>query len=107
MMPATVALTGPVDMPGAMVAVIWVSLQLLATAVAWLNCKTLLLCAAPKPLPVMVTTEPFTPTEGDKAVIAGAPSNVNCTPLLVRPKLVTVTGPLAALEGMNTEMLVS
>ena len=72
-MPATVTVTGPVDVPGAMIAMICVSLQLLTVGGIPLNRTALLLWVAPKPLPVMATGSPLCPIEGDEAVIAGCP----------------------------------
>ena len=55
----------------------------------------------------MITTEvPVGPEEGDIPEIEMASIRVNCTPLLVTPPTVTVTGPLVAFDGTVALMLV-
>src|SRR5689334_7900883 len=59
-------------------------------------------CVAPKPLPVIVTDMPIGPLLEEMELIESDPSGVNCTPLLVTPPAVTVTGPLVAFDGTLT-----
>jgi hypothetical protein len=87
--PATVTFTAPVLAAAGTTAVIWVSPQLVIEAVAPLNCRVLLLCTDPKPLPLTTTVAPTGPFAGASPVTVGAPSTVNETPLLVTPKWVT------------------
>jgi hypothetical protein len=66
----------------------------------------LLLCVEPKPAPVIVTELPIGPDAGEMPVIVADSITLNCTPLLVTPPTVTVTGPLVALFGTATVTLV-
>ena len=55
----------------------------------------------------MITTEePNGPEAGERPVTVAASITVNCALLLVAPPTVTVTGPLVAVEGTVTLMLV-
>jgi hypothetical protein len=66
----------------------------------------LLLCDEPKPVPVITIEVPTGPDDGEMPVIEMGSIRVNCTPLLVTPPTVTVTGPLVAVEGTVALMLV-
>jgi len=54
----------------------------------------------------MVTEAPASPEVGDSELMAGAPKTVNVTPLLGTPPTATVTGPVLAVAGTGTTMLV-
>src|SRR6266567_2003829 len=56
---------------------------------------------------MMVTVEPIGPTLGETPVTETDSITVNCAPLLVTPSSLTVTGPLVALPGTMTVILVS
>jgi hypothetical protein len=71
-----------------------------------LNVAVLLPCVEPKPVPANVTDMPMGPVLEEMELIESVPRAVNCTPLLVIPPSVTVTGPLAAFAGTVTVMLV-
>jgi hypothetical protein len=66
----------------------------------------LLLCVAPKPVPVITTDVPTDPEDGEIPVIEIASITVNCTLPLVIPPTETVTGPLVAFDGTVALMLV-
>ncbi len=107
MTPATVTVTGPVIAFGGTFTMICESLQLLAVATTPPKATLLLLCVAPKPLPLMVTDVPTTPVAGEMLVIVGGGDTVKGIELLTMPLLLTVTGPLVALYGMITWICVS
>src|SRR4051794_18711916 len=54
----------------------------------------------------MVTEAPASPEVGDKELIAGAPNTVNGNALPGAPPTATVTGPVLAVGGTGTTMLV-
>src|SRR5260370_24002094 len=83
------------------------SLQLLAVATTPPKATLLVLCVAPKPLPLMVTDVPTTPVAGEMLAIAGGGDTVNGTALLTIPSLLTVTGPLVVPEETITWIWVS
>ena len=100
--------TGPLEQSKGTVATICVSLQLVTAGTApGENCTVLLLCAAPKPVPVTVMLVPMGPEFCEMPVMESVESTVNVAPLLVTPSTVTVTGPLVAFEGTCAVMLVS
>jgi len=67
----------------------------------------LLLCVGPKPVPLIVMLAPTGPAFGEMLVMESCSRTVNCTPLVVIPSSVTVTGPLVAFAGTVIVMLVS
>ena len=79
---------------GGTVAVIWVSFQLFTVPTSPLNATVLLAWVEPKLLPLIVTTVPLLPVEGEIVVIVGGGVTVKVTALLTMPLLLTVTGPL-------------
>src|SRR5258707_5120602 len=107
--PATVTLTGPVDVAPGTTATIWLSLQLVTVAEAPpFNCTTLLPWVAPKPPPVMVTEVPAGPVIGANSVTARLSVMLKPTALLGRPAaLVATTFPEAAPSGAWAVMLLS
>jgi hypothetical protein len=66
-----------------------------------------LLCVEPNPAPEIVTVVPTGPLLGETPVTESGSRTVNCTPLLVTPSSVTVTGPLVAPDGTTRVTLVS
>jgi hypothetical protein len=105
---ATVTVTGPVDAPYGTTATIWVSLQLLMlVAGIVLKATLLLLCAGPKPLPLIVTEDPISPVVGEMLEMLPDSINVNAAVLLVTPLANTVTEPVVAPDGTVAVMLVA
>lgn len=106
---ATVTVIGPVTAFAGTFAIIDVSVQLVIVVAVppYRKVTVLLLCAAPKPVPVITTEEPTDPEDGDTPVIEIASIKVNCTPVLVTPPTATVTGPLVAVDGTVALMLES
>jgi len=95
--PPTVTTTLPVVAPAGTVVVIEVLLQVPTVAVVPLNFTVLVLCVAPKFVPVIVTEAPTAPEVGDRLVIVG--DTVNEGPVTVTPLTVTATGPDVAPVG--------
>jgi hypothetical protein len=87
------------------VAVIEVSLQLPIDAAAPLKVTLPAPCVTPKWLPAIVTEVPMIPKPGVRPVICGV--MVNVTPLLRFPPAVTTTGPVVAVAGIGTTILVA
>jgi len=71
-----------------------------------LKATTLVPCAEPKFVPVIVTAVPTGPDVGFKLMIVTGVT-VKLTPLLGKPFTVTTTGPVIAPTGTGTVMLVS
>ena len=94
-----VTTTLPVVAPVGTVATIDVALQLvMLVAVVVLNFTVLVLCVAPKFVPVIVTEAPTAPEVGNRLVIVG--DTVNEVLLVtVTPLTVTATGPVVAPVG--------
>jgi hypothetical protein len=69
--PPTVTTTFPVVAPVGTATTILVADQLVGVAVVLLKVTTLVPFAVPKLVPVIVTTVPIAPAEGDRFVIAG------------------------------------
>jgi hypothetical protein len=96
--PPTVTTTLPVVAPGGTVVVIEVLLQVPTVAAVPLNFTVLVLCVAPKFVPVIVTEAPTAPEVGNRLVIVG--DTVNEEGLVtVTPLTVTATGPVVAPVG--------
>jgi hypothetical protein len=106
--PPTVTTTFPVVAPVGTVATMLVALQLVAVAAIPLNVIVLVLCDAPKFVPVIVTLAPTNPEAGFKPVILGPVELiVKLTPLLATPPTVTTTFPVVAPVGTVATMLVA
>jgi hypothetical protein len=71
-----------------------------------LKVTVLVPCAAPKPLPPMVTELLTEPAVGERLVMLGGGNTVNVTPALETPDTVTTTFPVVAPDGTGTTMLV-
>ena len=101
----TVTITGPVVAPTGTGTVMLVVLQLVGVAVVPLKVTVLVPCVAPNAVPLMVTESPIPPELGERLSIFGVTEKV--TPLLACPLTVTTTGPVVALAGTGTAMLVA
>src|SRR6267143_6493863 len=95
---------GPLVAAAGTAPTICVSLQLLTVSGWPYTSAMLLLCAAPKPAPLIVNVAPTGPAAGEKPVTESASITVNCWLLLVTPLTVTVTGPLVAVFGTTAVM---
>jgi uncharacterized protein YjeT (DUF2065 family) len=85
-----------------------VALQLVGVPAVPLNFTVLVLCVAPKFVPVIVTSVPTAPDVTLRPVIVGAGAvTVNVIPLLAWPPTVTTTFPVVAPDGTSTAMLVA
>src|SRR2546426_1172743 len=101
--PPTVTTTFPVVAPLGTGAKMLVLLQLVGPAIVPLNATVLAPCAAPKFVPVIVTTVVAGPEVGLKLeMFCGG--RVKMTPLLGMPFTVTTTLPVVAAAGTCTEM---
>jgi hypothetical protein len=101
-----VTTTLPVVAPGGTGTTMLVFDQLVGVAVVPLNFTVLVLCVAPKFVPVIVTDVPTAPLVGDRLVMLGGTVTVKLTPLLASPPTVTTTLPVVAPDGTGTTMLV-
>jgi hypothetical protein len=101
--PATVTRTFPVVAPEGTVTVMLDAPQLVAVAAAPLNVTVLVPWVAPKVVPEIVTAVPIAAELADRPVIFG--TTVKLTALLVFPATDTVTLPVVAFEGTETEIL--
>src|ERR1017187_8257171 len=105
--PNTVTTTLPVVAPAGTITVMLVVLQALAAAAAVpLNVTVLVLCVAPKFVPVMVIGTPTAPEVWLRLVMVGGGTTVKSEPLLAAPNTVTTTLPVVAPAGTVTVMLV-
>src|SRR2546426_28475 len=101
--PPTVTTTLPVVAPLGTGTIMLVLLQLVGPAIVPLNATVLAPCAAPKFVPVIVTTVVTGPEVGLKLeMFCGG--RVKMTPLLGMPFTVTTTLPVVAAAGTCTEM---
>ena len=103
--PPTVTTTSPVAAPSGTVAVIEVSLQLVAVAGVPLKLTVLAPRTAPKLVPAISTDAPSGPESGLRLAIAGA--TVKVTPSLAVPSTVTTTSPVVAPIGTAARISVS
>src|ERR1700693_1286891 len=93
--PNTVTTTLPVVAPAGTVTVMLVVLQALAAAAAVpLKVTVLVLCVAPKFVPVMVIDAPTAPEDWLRLVMLGGRMTVKGEPLLAVPNTVTTTLPV-------------
>jgi len=100
----TVTTTLPLVAPGGSGATMLVTLQLVGVASVPLKPTVLVPCAAPKPVPVIVTGVPTPPTKGLMLAMLGMTEKL--TALLATEPMVTTTLPLVAKEGTGATMLV-
>jgi hypothetical protein len=85
-----------------------VAFQLVGVPAVPLKVTVLVLCVAPKLLPVIVTNVPTGPVLGLTLLMLGADEvTVKPTPLLPTPPTLTTTGPVVAPLGTGTTMLVA
>jgi hypothetical protein len=105
--PPTVTTTLPVFAPLGTGTVMLVVLQFVGLVAIPLNITLLLLCVAPKFVPVIVTEAPTGPDVGLRLVILGVGRTVKATPLLATPLTVTTTLPVVAPPGTGAVMLVA
>src|SRR4029077_5324254 len=104
--PPTVTATFPVVAPAGTGTVMLVADHAVGVAGTPLNDTVLPPWAAPKFVPVIVTTALTAPLVGDSDVIVAVGTTVNGAPLLATPPTVTVTFPVVAPAGTGTAMLV-
>src|SRR5208282_5113305 len=97
--PFTVTTRFPVVAPSGTGTTMHVALQLVGVAAVPLKVTVLLPCAAPKFVPVIVTSVPHSPELGDKLAMVGVGKTVKGRPLLEVPPTVTTTFPLVAPGG--------
>ena len=100
--PFTVTDTMPVIAPAGTIAMICVSLQLLAVAAVLLNAIVLLPCESPKLLPLIITEAPTGAEAGVSSRMCGVGSTVKLRPLLAALFTVTTTLPVLAVAGTGT-----
>ena len=106
--PPTVTTTFPVVAPLGTGTTMLVALQLVGVPAVPLNVTVLVLCVAPKFVPVIVTDVPTVPDVALRFVMLGADVvTVKFTPLLATPPTVTTTFPVVAPLGTGTTMLVA
>jgi hypothetical protein len=100
--PFTVTTTLPVIAPVGTGTLIEVLAQVVGVAVVPLKTTVLVLCVAPKFVPLMVTEVSTAPEVGVRLVMLGVGKTVKLTPLLATPLTVTTTLPVAAPVGTGT-----
>jgi len=83
------------------------ALQLVGDAATPLNVNLLVPCVSPKLDPLTVTDVPNTPELGEMVSIVGTPNTVKGTALLGPSPTATTTGPLMAVGGTGTTMLLA
>jgi hypothetical protein len=105
--PPTVTTMLPVVAPEGTGTTMLVADQLVGVAAVPLKVTVLVLCVAPKFVPVSVTDVPTGPLVGALLVKVGGTLTVNASPLLTPPSTVTTTLPLVAPVGTRTTMLVA
>jgi hypothetical protein len=106
--PFTVTTTLPVVTPEGAGTTIFAALQLVGVPVTTpLNVTVLEPWDAPKRLPLTVTDVAALPEVGEMLVMIGADVSVNVMPLLCRLLTTTTTGPVPALAGTGTTMVVA
>jgi hypothetical protein len=101
-MPETVTTTLPVVAAGGTTTTMLVALQVVITAAMPLKATELVLCAAPKPVPVMVRAEPTTPSGWLIEVMTAGTTKAET--LLATPDTVTTIGPEVAPAGTAVTM---
>jgi hypothetical protein len=95
----------PVMAPSGTIVVMLVALELVTTASTPLNCTA---GEVPKLVPVIVTVAPTAPLDGLNPVIFGVGNTVKTDALVtVTPLVVTVIGPVVALAGTVTTILLA
>jgi hypothetical protein len=100
--PATVTTTLPVVAAAGTTTTMLVALHVVIAAAVPLKATALVLCVAPKPVPVIVSTEPTAPSGWLIEVMTAGTTNMET--LLATPDTVTTMGPEAAPTGTNATM---
>jgi len=107
--PLTTTMTLPVAVPLGTGTTIDVELQVVGVAntkpIGALNSTELDPCVGPKFVPLIITDVPTTPDAGFKLVMLGG-KTVKVSALLATPPTVSTTGPVVALFGAGTKILV-
>jgi hypothetical protein len=105
--PLAVTEKGPEDVPDGTVAMMLVSLQMATGTAVPLSVIALLPWVAPKPVPVIATSDPTTPDVGDSPVMLNVSITVKLIALLETPFAFTSTFPVVAPKGTGTAILVA
>jgi hypothetical protein len=103
--PPTVTTTFPLVAPAGIETTMRVADHDVGAAVVPLNVMVLVPWVAPKLVPLMVTTVPTGPLDGETLVMTGGAITVYGNALLARPPTVTTTLPVVAPAGTGTTML--